>query len=392
MAGAPLDILNSITGTRLMIWVYDVETVLSNQTGIDYTLRPWGTAEQFDDVYFSSGGLTALPLPCSQSEFKFGSDAYTSTGDALPSVVRVKMQRMGPYEQSLTFPLLVTGEDNPLSQSYPVINNFLKNSRSQPLTAIGTYSPDIGMNMICVQDSFQKNPLPYILDSFSINANGVGQASPVQCSINLKGIGGYLGVLTDGRLFQYPSRNPLDANTSYSSDKSGPDPSVLTEADVGSARVANIKDCWVSLGTSLSNKIQVVNMDLNIKHTLDFRSTSGYTPPPIIGSGGSFITDDHVYMSARMVSGSFTFLASSAIDPNTGDQNTRYSPFYVSKGETLTRDQWSSPMTMNFGPLTFSMPATYWQPSSHRLSSGSTVYTIRFIARTIDPYGNREML
>lgn len=384
MAGMALNILNSIPGTRLLVWVYDVSTMLANTTGIDSTTRPWGTAFSFDEVYLSSAGLTALPMVCSTADFKLGDDGYVSTGDAVPGTVRVKMQRTGAYEQKMSFPLIITDGTNPLAQSYTVINDFLKNSRSGP------HSSDIGINMLCVQDSYQSSPLPYILENFSVSVSGIGQASPIQCSMTLKGIGSVVGAMSNVSALQFPNRNPLSMATSFSRDKDGPSPIPLTDAEVGTARLANIKDCWVSLG-ALSNMVQIVNMDLNIQQTLDFRSTAGFVPTPLLGVGASFMTDDHVFMSSRTVSGSFTFLASSAIDPNTGFQNSMFSPFSVAKGTTLTQAQWSSPITMGFGPLSFSMPATYWQPSSHKLSSGSTIYTIRFVARTIDKYGNREI-
>jgi len=395
MAGMPLDILNSIPGTRLMVWMSDVGRPLCSLTGIDKTGRPWGNAQNFDSIYFQSSSLVAYPLACMSSKFKFGStEGYTSAGDAPPGIVRMKMQRMGAYEQNLTFPLLVTDRvNNPLSWVYPIIEGFVKNSRSQPNTADGVYSPDIGINMVCVRDSYQGSSLPYVMEKFSINVSGVGQASPVQCSLGLKGIGSIVfgGMLSDGTMWQFPSRNPLSLATSYSRDRSAPSPTTLTMAEVGTARTANIKDCWVSLG-GLDNQVQVVNMELNVSQSLDLRSTAGYAPSPIRNTGEPFVTDDHIYMSRRIVQGSFSFLASSAVDPTTGFQNSRFSPFSVTKGATLALNQWSSPITRGFGPLSFSMPAAYWQPSSHDLSSGSTIYTVQFIARTIDPYGNREMI
>jgi len=393
MAGMPLDILNSITGTRLMVWVSDVEAPLSNVTGIDKTMRPWGDAKFFDSIYLQSSGVPSYPLPCTKSEFNFGQNGYTSAGDAPPGIVRMKMQRTGSYDRKIDFPLLVTSQENPLATVYPIVEGFLKNSRSQPWTSDGAYSSDIGINMICIGDSYQIRPLPYVMEEFRISANGIGGASPVQCSMSLKGIGSIVfgGMLSDGTMWQFPSRNPLDGTTAYSRDKDSPSPTSLTVAEEGTARLANMKDCWVSLG-ALDNRVQIISMDLSMRQSIDLRSTAGYAPYPISGSGETFVTSDHLYMSGRVVEGSFTFLASSSVDPTTGFQNSRFSPFSVEKGSTLTRDQWSSPISMGFGPLTFSMPATYWQPSNHSLSSGSTVYTIRFSARTIDPYGNREMI
>ena len=389
MAGSQIDILNSIPGTRLMIWLYDANSVLSSIQGIDQVSRPWGNALYFDNVYLSSGSLTAVPLPCSQAEFSFGEPGYTSAGDALPGMVRVKMKRTGAYSHNLSFPLLISGDTNPLSQAYPILEAFLKNSGSQPLTSSGVYSPDIGVNMICLQDSYQKYPLPYILDTFSISASGIGQAAPIQCSISAKGIGSIFGISSNDSLFQFPNRNPLSAETSYSRDKSAP--SSVYSAEEGTARVANIKDCWISID-ELDKKVQIINMELNIKQTIDTRATAGFAPNPIRDTGDPFVTDDHIYVSNRTVSGSFSFLASSAIDPATGLRNSRYSPFSTGKTNSLAQNQWSSPIKMGFGPLTFSMPAAYWNPTSHKLSSGSTVYTVNFIARTIDPYGNREII
>jgi hypothetical protein len=44
---------------------------------------------------------------------------------------------------------------------------------------------------------------------------------------------------------------------------------------------------------------------------------------------------------------------------------------------------------MSFGPLVFNMPAVYWQPVVQEMSTGSSLITINFIARS-DIVGGTE--
>ncbi len=165
------------------------------------------------------------------------------------------------------------------------------------------------------------------------------------------------------------------------------------------ARVANIKDCSINLDGIVgpaAQDIQIVTMELKVDHGLDLQATSHYANNANPVDGHRFLTADHIYVSQRTVTGSFSFLASSAIIPDAavGSNILRpaYSPFNRTKtGSSLGVQQWATAINMNFGSMNFNLPACYWQPTSHKLSSGSVLYTVRFVARTDDIYGKKEM-
>ena len=58
-------------------------------------------------------------------------------------------------------------------------------------------------------------------------------------------------------------------------------------------------------------------------------------------------------------------------------------------GSNLSKEQWSSSLYMRFGPLEFDMSAVYWQPTVQEMSTGASLVTVSFLARS-DIMGGTE--
>lgn len=326
--------------------------------------RTWWLAEDFD---YSSNPPDFFMLPCDNATFNLGDDLYKSAEDAVPGTMRVRASRCGSYSFKVAFPIIISNQDifgqlSEISRAYTAISTAIQRANY----------------MMAMNTSIQNRNYSCILDNFSISANGYGGINPINCQLATKGLSlasnmnidpFRRSIITDTTRRDKESRSLGNSNGSITYAP----PNIKGDAATYGGRLANIKDCAVSLNGMTYQ--QIVSVELNIKHTLDLASTARPEPSniPTIRSA------DRIFLKNREVSGKFQFLSSytSAMDLASLD---------IPNASTLSLEggsQWASPLYIAFGPdMIFDMPAVYWQPRIEELSTGSPLITINFIARS----------
>ena len=364
---------------------------------------PCAVAERFDSKYESPATGVGL-LPATSVTFRLGDDAYYTTDDGVPGTTRVRRKCSGSYSFNTSFPLVISQGE--LSSVYDDaravatgsnLGRFLRNSP-------GVNNKQPRLSCITMATSQQVEGVieagmrlyPCVLQEFSVDASGIGSqggAPPISCQMVTRGIlNKYLGSMDYQLKHSFPKYAVTDPilgmtqSTGFSRDGraevhvKGQDPTRL------GGRLANIKDCVVTLDGVKYD--QVVRMKLQITHQLDFVPGSRGR---VDGNMDLISHAQSVYLSSRVVKGSFSFLASNSMG---GLRNSAGFPVTHQGKSTATglrSGQWSSPLYMAFGPLIFNMPAVYWQPVVQEMTVGSSLVTIEFLARS-DIVGGTEFL
>ncbi len=324
--------------------------------------RTWWVVEDFD---YSSNPSNFYMLPCDNSTFNLGDDLYKPAEDAVPGTMRLRASRCGSYAFKTSFPLIITN------------NTEIKNAYNVVYTAVQKANYMLAMNT-----SIQNRNYSCIIENFSISVDGYNGANPISCQLTTKGLS------QDSDMNIDPFRRSIITNTtrrdsetrtlgnSIGSNTYAP-PDIAGSASTYGGRLANIKDCALSLNNI--DYQQIVSMELSIQNTLELASTakSEIFNVPTIRSA------DRMFMKSRVVKGSFKFLSSYASEMDLASMISPNASNYSLADKAGGHPQWASPLWMSFGPdMIFDMPAVYWQPRVEDLSTGSPLITVNFIARS----------
>lgn len=375
MAGSTLNINSSVAGSRALVEFGAYESLVTlSQNAIQHggkyittgqtvnpinssrgSIRPWWDVTTFDN---NSTAVPMYGLFCERVDFNWGDPLYHKTDDAVPGTRRVRAQRTGGYSYNLSFPLII---NNSLSNNvYDALYNFLSYSYYKAR----------------IRTSLQNNYLNNVLENFSISVDGYGGANPVTCTLKTKGITRNRSITNE----KINPRNIVDASP-FLRDSRGSSIVKGVDSDDYGGRISNIKDCSITFdGKQYS---QIVKMHLEISQNIMLKSNGLDNDVVILqGKAAPIQTATHLFINKRVVSGSFTFLASSAnaVNPFIDlDLDTAY----VDKSTNVALNnvgQWATFLQMSYGPMTFTMPTIYWQPHVQELSTGSPLVTVDFIA------------
>lgn len=422
MAGRP-GATKSIAGVRSALYVAGVDQPFTNLSprAVGITLAgsgaasssdisagsiylwPWVSGNQFDRNYNESNFITADTLkylPATSVNFSMGDPSYIATGDGVPGTSRVRRRCSGSYSFNTQFPVIIS-DDTWLTTVYSnIIGDFLRNTLNYTTTT--NPQPRLATIRMATSQQVTQGDLklyPCVLEEFNIDATGVGSPGNVpsiKCSMTTRGI---FYDTVNGPVSQVIHSFPKDKNlgmsavSGYTRDGRFLDDKIRNnDPTIGGGRLANIKDCVVILDDT--KKEQVINMRLTIRHKLDMQSHSIVSNP----YGMDLVNHAHMmYLNQREVSGSFSFLASNTVRGIGGAPgfpiNTAAKVPIGNTGSasSLRQGQWSSPLFMSFGPLIFNMPAVYWQPIVQEMTTGSSLVTINFLARS-DITGGTEFI
>lgn len=369
--------IRSAAGTRGYIRIGQIEPLRRYSTG-SISLggkvnaehnndRTWWIDKDFDRFSTPTDGYHILP--CDTAKFTLGDDLYQTADDAVPGTMRVKASRCGAYAFDIAFPIIIT-DDTDIIDTYDIIEHFVQNAN----------------HMVVLNTSLQTKDYVCVLNNFSISVDGYNGANPINCQLSAKGLStadsmnnNFLtrSFITD------TTRRDKETRILESEAQDGAfqwqyaAPDSIGDAATYGGRVANIKDCAVSLNNSTFQ--QIISMDLSIQHELKLASTA----KPESFNTPTIRTADRMFLLERTVKGSFKVLESytTLIDISSLD----IADANVSRlaNHNSGYHQWASPLMMIFGPdMVFDMPAVYWQPRIEEISTGSPLITINFIARS----------